>query len=113
MYAARIVVEQVETRRPFPLRLRITEIFARSQQPECIHNVLDLLLETTRETADISTRMTLPLLIQAGIEHFGFQGCCRHTLSIHGVETAHRVAKGHETLWQAEALIVTPPIGRK
>src|SRR2546421_12172210 len=101
MNAARVAVEQVQ--RPFPLRLGMAEIFAGRQQPEGIHNLRDLLLETTRETADIS----LSLLIQQGIEHIGFQSRRSHALSIDGVETADCVTKDHEALWKAaEAVVV-------
>ena len=69
MDAARIAVEEVDAKRSFPLRLRMTEILARRQQPEVIHNLRDLLLETARETGDVST---LSLPIQQGIEHIDF-----------------------------------------
>ena len=49
MNAACIAVQEVDAERSFPLRLRMTEIFAGGQQPERIHNVRDLLLETARE----------------------------------------------------------------
>jgi hypothetical protein len=62
--AACIAVKEVDAERSFPLRLRMTEIFARGQQPERIHNVCDLLLETTRETGDISTSVFLLLFIK-------------------------------------------------
>src|SRR2546423_10164546 len=112
MDAACIAVQEVDAERSFPLRLRMTEIFAGGQQPERIHNVRDLLLETARETCDISTCTTLSLLVQHAVEHLGFQGCGRHTLPIDGVEAAYSIAEGDETLWETgKSLVVTPPIG--
>src|SRR5947209_13747146 len=114
MDAACIAVKEVDAERSFPLRLRMTEIFACGQQPERIHNVRDLLLETTRETSDVSTSVFLLLFMKKGIEHHSFQCGCRHTLPIDGVETAHRVAQDHEPFWEtAKSLVVTPTIGRE
>src|SRR2546429_5169670 len=104
MDAACIAVQEVDAERSFPLRLRMTEIFAGGQQPESIHNVRDLLLEAARETCDISTRTTLSLLIQHGVERLGFQGGCRHTLPIDGVEAAYRIAEDHQALWETNAI---------
>src|SRR2546430_10257278 len=106
MDAPCIAVQEIDAERSFPLRLGMTEIFAGGQQPESIHNVRDLLLETARETCDISTCTTLSLLVQHGVERLGFQGCCRHTLPIDGVETTHRIAEGDKAFWKTGKSLV-------